>query len=94
MSKVAFEKRKKAIKDQLRWYLAGRTEIGLSDVKRNLSNAFARTPTAPLVEQGLFVAKMLNAVGWQRDGWLYTGYDRTPRYVCAIVAKLRRGDEK
>lgn len=88
MSNSEFEQHKKAIKDQLRSYLAGRTEIGLSDVKRNLSNAFAGTPTAPFVEQGLFVAKMLNAVGWQRDGWMYTSYDRTPRYVCQIAKKL------
>lgn len=78
MKSADFHRRAELIKDRLQAYLRGRVEIGLTDVTRDLSNHFAGEP---LASDGRFVAKMLNAVGWQRSGWLYTGYDRTPRYA-------------
>lgn len=83
MTGPTIEQGKAGIKHRLEEFLRGRTDIGLTDVKRYLINTFAGTRTQELVYDGRFVAKMLNAVGWRRDGWLYTGYDRTPRYVPA-----------
>lgn len=79
MTDMVFEHAKHVIKARLRELLAGKVEAGLTDVKRWLYNSADINQT--LVDNGLFIAKMLNAVGWQRDGHLYTGYDRTPRYV-------------
>lgn len=79
MSDRAFDLAKRDIQARLRELLAGKVEAGLTDVKRWLYNSDGINKA--LVENGLFIAKMLNAVGWQRDGHLYTGYDRTQRYV-------------
>lgn len=73
-----FEARKAAIKEALGSILHGRTEIGLKHVQRDLAYALN---IESLVNNGHFIAKMLNAVGWRRDGWLGTGYDREARYV-------------
>ena len=50
-----------------------------------MPGTFASFEPAPDVAEGLFVAKMLNALGWRRDGWLGTGYDREARYVPEAV---------
>lgn len=56
-------------------FLEGKSEIGLIDVQRHLSNNGW--------EHGLGreIAGSLTQLGWMRDGWLYTGYERTARWV-------------
>lgn len=58
--------------------LHNRLEIGLNDLRRDLDWML---PHEPLTQDGRFVAKLLNALGYRRDGWLGTGYDRQARYV-------------
>lgn len=58
--------------------LHARHVIGLNDLRRDLA---WKMPHEPLTQDGRFMAKMLNALGWRRDGWLGTGYDRQARYV-------------
>ncbi|BBB13452.1 hypothetical protein [Sphingopyxis sp. FD7] len=53
----------------------GKFDIGLSGVLRDLYNA--GLPDLG----GAQVARQLRALGYRRDGWHGTGYDRTPRYV-------------
>jgi hypothetical protein len=60
--------------------LQGRTEIGLTDIKRALFNV-CRNELGSSVDDGRLIASVLKEIGWRRDGWLYTGYDRTPRYT-------------
>lgn len=60
--------------------LEGASEVGLSDVVRNLHNRFDWD------EHPSWVARAIRYNGWLREGWLYTGYDRTPRYVRRHVA--------
>lgn len=79
MSSAEFNQRKAALKAAIAEIVSGRSEIGLQDLRRELYNGSMRDE--PLAQQGLFVAKMLNALGWRRDGWLGTGYDRQQRYV-------------
>lgn len=74
-----FEQRKAQIKSEISRIVEGRDDIDLSTVKRHLYNSPLRGD--PLIDDGLFLAKMLNAIGWRRDGWLGTGYDRSPRYT-------------
>lgn len=76
---AAFEGNKRLIKARLECFLAGREEVGLSAVKRDLYN----NCLAPrdLSENGHFIAKLLNGMGWRRNGHLGTGYDREPRYA-------------
>lgn len=69
---------KEAIKAHIEACVRGRTEIGLNDLRRRLA---WELPADPWAQDGRFVAKMLNALGWRRDGWLGTGYDREARYV-------------
>lgn len=53
----------------------GKVEVGLSAVMRDLYNAGHRDLGGPQV------ARQLRLLGWRRDGWHGTGYDRAPRYV-------------
>lgn len=52
----------------------GKAEVALDDVRRDLSNAGVEV-------SGSALARQLRALGFARDGWAGTGYDRTPRYV-------------
>lgn len=54
--------------------LDGKSEIGMTDLRRWLSNC-------GFEPGGVAVARALIKRGWLRDGHLYTGHDRTPRYV-------------
>lgn len=78
------EDRKSAIKAAIaRKLLADRQlhrrmEIGLNDLRRDLAWLM---PEEPLAQDGRLVAKLLNALGYFRNGWLGTGYDRQARYV-------------
>ena len=60
--------------DALRKSIRGKAEVGLADVKRDMDNAGRRVTGGEL-------SRMLKSFGFHRDGWLHTGYDRTPRYV-------------
>lgn len=62
--------------------LQGRAEIGLTDIKRALFNV-CRNEIGSAVDDGRLISNVLKEIGWRRDGWLYTGYDRTPRYIPA-----------
>jgi hypothetical protein len=77
---MTLEQRKAAVKAAIEPVLATRAEIGLNDLRRRLHWSLREEP---LGQDGRFVAKMLNALGWHRDGWLGTGYDREARYVPA-----------
>ena len=79
-----FARRKAALKAAIAQLVAGRHEIGLQELRRDLYNTPLRNE--PLAQDGLYVAKMLNALGWRRDGWLGTGYDREQRYVRQVPA--------
>lgn len=79
LDKAGFEANKGAIKERLTFYLEGRDEVGLEDLKRDLYNN-CRAPHE-LSQAGHFIAKLLNGLGWRRDGHLGTGYDRQPRYL-------------
>ena len=83
-SDPAFRARKEALKATIGGILASRSEIGLNELRRLLYNTDGLR-SEPLAQEGLFVAKMLNALGWRRDGWLGTGYDREARYVPEAV---------
>jgi len=80
-----FRARKDAIKASVACIVADRHEIGLPELKRALYNSDLRAE--PLAQDGLFLAKMLNALGWRRDGTLGTGYDREPRYAPAAETR-------
>ena len=60
--------------DALRKVIRGKAEVGLNDVRRDMSNAGHRASGGEL-------SRMLKSFGFERQGWLGTGYDRTPRYV-------------
>lgn len=60
------------------WRVYANDEIGLNDLRRYLA---WNLPSEPLTQDGRFVAKLLNGMGYRREGWLGTGYDREPRYV-------------
>lgn len=79
MKDATFAARKAALKGMIAELVKGRSEVGLKALRRDLYNG--SMATEPLAQQGLFVAKMLNALGWRREGWLGTGYDREQRYV-------------
>lgn len=53
----------------------GKIDVALSDVMRGLYNAGHHDLGGPQV------ARQLRILGFRRDGWHGTGYDRTPRYV-------------
>lgn len=61
-------------RESLLYAIRGKTAVGLSDVRRSMSNHGHELT-------GRQVGKLLNEIGFKRDGWLGTGYDRTPRYV-------------
>lgn len=62
--------------DALRKVIRGRAEVGLSGARRDMANA-----GYPI--SGNELSRMLKSFGFRRDGWLGTGYDRTPRYAWA-----------
>lgn len=75
---IAWKAERQKALHQLRTYLDGKTEVGLTDVRRDLDNA-------QVLSDGQVVARMLSTLGWGRDGWMHKGYDRTPRYVRRVA---------
>lgn len=77
-----FAAAKANVREALAPLLAGKRAVGLADIRRDLENSWPRhlPRVDDLLANGIFVASRLNELGWQRDGTMHPGYDRTPRY--------------